>query len=203
MGRSFSMYLSTWYLTVYVIGAKRTLDLVVSALALITLFPIFAIVAIAIKVFDPGPAVFSQKRVGLGQKQFTLYKFRSMPINTGDVPSDMLGELKLSWIGRFIRRSNLDELPQLYNVFLGDMSLVGPRPALPSQNDLVEARAVNGAYEVRPGLTGLAQVRSYDGMPIEEKARFDCQYANSVTFLSDLKICFQTIGYLMRKPPVY
>jgi len=197
------MYLSTWYLTVYVIGAKRTLDLVVSALALITLFPIFAIVAIAIKVFDPGPAVFSQKRVGLGQKQFTLYKFRSMPINTGDVPSDMLGELKLSWIGRFIRRSNLDELPQLYNVFLGDMSLVGPRPALPSQNDLVEARAVNGAYEVRPGLTGLAQVRSYDGMPIEEKARFDCQYANSVTFLSDLKICFQTIGYLMRKPPVY
>ena len=203
MGRSFSMYLSTWYLTVYVIGAKRTLDLVVSALALITLSPIFAIVAIAIKVFDPGPAVFSQKRVGLGQKQFTLYKFRSMPINTGDVPSDMLGELKLSWIGRFIRRSNLDELPQLYNVFLGDMSLVGPRPALPSQNDLVEARAVNGAYEVRPGLTGLAQVRSYDGMPIEEKARFDCQYANSVTFLSDLKICFQTIGYLMRKPPVY
>lgn len=187
----------------YQAGPKRLLDIIISGTSLLLLLPLIALVAVAIKIFDPGPALFCQQRVGLNQHLFRLYKFRSMPINTGDIPSDQLGQLKLSWIGRFLRRSNLDELPQLYNVFRGDMSLVGPRPALPSQKDLIDARVSDGAYSIRPGITGLAQVNSYDGMHVEIKAKYDCQYAKSINFISDSAICLKTVGYLLRKPPVY
>ena len=152
---------------------KRLLDLCIVAGAVVTLIPVIIIVYFLIKVFDPGPVIFRQQRVGLNGKLFNFYKFRSMPVNTGDIPSDQLGNIKLSWVGRVIRRTNIDELPQLFNVIKGDMSIVGPRPALPTQVELINLRSGNGATKCRPGLTGLAQVSSFDGMSAAHKAGLD------------------------------
>jgi O-antigen biosynthesis protein WbqP len=126
-----------------------------------------------------------------------------MPADTGDVPSDKLGELEISSFGKFIRRTNLDELPQLFNILKGDMSLVGPRPSLPSQHELFALRRRNGALVCRPGLTGLAQVNSFDGMSVEQKACFDGRYAERITLLGDISIVLRTFSYLRKPPPVY
>ena len=126
-----------------------------------------------------------------------------MPVGTGDVPSDRLGELRLSGIGRFIRRTNLDELPQLWSVLIGDMSLVGPRPPIPQQGELIEMRRESGALACRPGLTGWAQVNSYDGMPGAKKAAYDAEYARDLSFMGDMRILLRTFGYLRRTPPKY
>jgi len=126
-----------------------------------------------------------------------------MPPSTKVVASDKLGEIKITWFGRFIRRLNLDELPQLWNILKGDMSIIGPRPSLVSQKELIGLRRKNGALDCRPGLTGLAQVNSFDGMSFIVKANFDAQYAAKITFLGDLKIFLQTFLYLAKPPPVY
>lgn len=189
--------------TVYQRIGKRLLDLFIVVSATLILLPFMLLLAILIKIFDPGPIIFKQKRVGRGGEVFDFYKFRSMPVNTGDLPSDKLGQLKLTWIGKLIRRTNLDELPQLFNVLKGDMSIVGPRPPIPSQTELTELRRDNGALECRPGLTGLAQVSSFDGMSVPEKAAFDGQYAHKVTFWGDMSIILRTFVYLLKPPPVY
>jgi len=182
---------------------KRLMDLMVSCIALIVLSPLIFFVVLLIVLIDPGPVIFKQSRVGRGGVLFVFYKFRSMPVNTGDISSDKLGEIEISLIGRVIRRTNLDEVPQLFNILIGDMSIVGPRPSIPSQIELAQIRNRDGSIECLPGLTGLAQISSFDGMSVNEKAAFDKKYANSVSFINDLIIIFRTFYYLFKKPPVY
>lgn len=193
------MHASTFYQRF----GKRFFDLFIVVSATLVLLPFMILIALLIKVFDPGPIIFKQKRVGRGGTVFDFYKFRSMPVNTGDLPSDKVGQVQLTWIGKLIRRTNLDELPQLFNVLKGDMSIVGPRPPIPSQTELTELRRDNGALLCRPGLTGLAQVSSFDGMSVPEKAAFDGKYADSVSFWGDVSIILRTFVYLLKPPPVY
>ena len=182
---------------------KRGFDVAASAAALAVLSPVLLLTAAAIRLEDGGPALFRQDRVGKDGRTFRIYKFRSMPVSTENVPSAKAGTLRVTRVGRLIRRTNVDELPQLLNVLRGDMSLVGPRPALPAQAELCALRRENGAAACLPGLTGLAQIRSYDGMPETEKARWDAEYARDVRFARDLGVVLRTFGYLLRRPPVY
>lgn len=182
---------------------KRLLDVVAAGLLLVVLAPLLACIAAAIRLEDGGPALYRQRRLGRGGREFLLLKFRSMPVNTESLPSSMAGSLRVTRVGRVIRRTNLDELPQLVNILKGEMSLVGPRPALPSQRDLIAMREDAGATRCRPGLTGLAQVSAYTGMPVTEKAELDGRYATRISLAGDLAILFRTIGYLRRPPPVY
>ena len=182
---------------------KRLLDILIAASAFVALLPLMGLIVGLIKICDPGPVIFRQQRTGRLGKPFTFFKFRSMPVNTGDMPSDEVGQIKLSWVGRLIRRTNLDELPQLFNILRGDMSIVGPRPPIPSQAELLEARASNGGDACRPGLTGLAQISSFDGMSVQQKAKFDGAYAANITLGNDVLIILKTFGYLLKPPPVY
>lgn len=182
---------------------KRFMDLTLAAAGAVVTAPLAIAVAGAI-AFDSGlPILFIQDRVGKDGRVFKLLKFRSMVVGTPDVPSSNSQVLRVTRIGRLIRRLNLDELPQLMNVLRGEMSLVGPRPALPSQVDLLELRRAGGAERVRPGLTGLAQVNAYNGMSVEAKAQFDNQYAAEHTFIGDVRIFAQTVRYLSSPPPAY
>jgi O-antigen biosynthesis protein WbqP len=187
----------------YLRFGKRLFDISASLMAAIFLLPLLLVAALLIKVFDPGPVIFRQNRIGRKGKVFEFYKFRSMPINTGDIPSDQVGTIKLTWIGQLIRRTNIDELPQLFNILIGDMSVVGPRPAILSQQELINQRKENGSILCRPGLTGLAQISSFDGMSIYEKSMLDSKYANSISFKNDLLIVIKTFSYLLKSPPVY
>lgn len=187
----------------YLLFGKRLLDICLATCALVLLSPLLILTALSIKVFDSGPVIFKQRRIGRGGATFVFYKFRSMPVNTGDLPSDRLGSVKLGPIGKFIRRTNIDELPQLVNILKGDMSIVGPRPPIPGQIELIEARRKNGALNCRPGLTGLAQINSFDGMTAVEKAAFDGKYVSSLSLVGDMKIMVGTAAYLLKPPPVY
>jgi O-antigen biosynthesis protein WbqP len=182
---------------------KRLFDVVWAVCSIILLSPFLLMVSLAILLFDPGPVLFSHQRIGRNSVPFRFYKFRSMPVDTPKVPSDRLGDVRLTIIGRFIRRTNIDELPQLFNILKGDMSVVGPRPPLLDQVELVDLRCQNGSLALRPGLTGLAQIRSFNGMSVRQKAAFDAAYAQSVSLAFDLAIIFQTVFYLFRSPPVY
>jgi len=182
---------------------KRGLDAAIALFALITLLPLFLAIAVCIKAVDRGPVLFVSKRVGMEGRSFSFYKFRSMPVNTAVVASDKLGEIPLTWLGRFLRRSNLDELPQIWNILIGNMSLVGPRPSLVTQVELIDRRHSMGALKCRPGLTGLAQVNSYDGMSVDAKSELDAVYAKNISAWNDLKIFFKTFQYLLKSPPVY
>jgi len=187
----------------YALIIKRILDVVLATVSLVFLSPIFAFIAVAIRIEDGSPVFFIQERIGRGGKRFRLIKFRSMPTNSQDIPSAEATTLQVTRVGSLIRRSNIDELPQLVNILLGEMSLIGPRPALPSQRKLLALRLENGAMECKPGLTGVAQVKSYDSMPEEEKARYDGEYACCISFMKDTQIFFRTFQYLLRRPPVY
>ena len=187
----------------YACCLKRGLDIVIALIALIFLLPLFLILGFLIKTVDPGPVLFVSKRVGKDTRVFSFYKFRSMPVNTAVVPSDKLSEVHLTWLGNFLRRSNLDELPQLWNILIGDMSLIGPRPCLVTQFDLIEKRLFLGALECRPGLTGLAQVNSFNGMTVDEKSQLDSFYSKNISAWNDLKIFLKTFQYLLKPPPVY
>lgn len=179
------------------------LDIFVATVCIALLSPFLACIAVGVRLSSPGPAIFRQYRVGREGRPFCLFKFRSMPASTGDVASDRLGAIDIGRFGRFIRRTNLDELPQLVNILRGDMSLVGPRPPLPSQLELIEMRKDNGALSCRPGLTGLAQVNSFDGMSVSEKAAYDGQYAAKISFGGDVAIVLKTFIYLLTPPPIY
>lgn len=182
---------------------KRLFDILSSSAALVGLSPILILTALAIKLDDGGPVFFRQDRCGKNGRVFRIWKFRSMPVNSKNLPSSQSADLRITRVGRFIRRTNIDELPQLLNILLGDMSVVGPRPCLPSQETLLGLRKRNGAIACKPGLTGLAQIRSYDGMPENEKADWDVMYSVSISFRRDMGIIFGTLGYLMKRPPVY
>lgn len=158
---------------------KRLLDIVLSAIGLICLSWLFLFIAIAIKADDPGPVFFSQKRVGKDKKLFKLYKFRSMKMSTPhDMPTHLLEnpDQYITKIGRFLRKSSLDELPQLWNIVVGNISIIGPRPALWNQEDLIAERDKFGANAIKPGLTGWAQINGRDELEIATKARLDGEY---------------------------
>ena len=181
-------------------GLKRALDFLLSLCGLLVLWPVFVIIAIAIKIDDPGPVFFSQKRVGLHKRYFQLYKFRSMKVSTPDVPTHLLEhpEQYISRVGGFLRKTSLDELPQLLNILKGDMAVIGPRPALWSQEDLIAQRDKYGANDVRPGLTGWAQINGRDELTIEEKSAYDGEYVKRLSFAFDCKCFFGTIGAVLR-----
>ena len=157
---------------------KRTIDIILSSIALIFLSPTFFLIIICIFLFDRGPIFFIQKRIGRRNKIFNLIKFRSLPIGTMNITSDKLSETKITKFGAFLRRTNADELPQLINILKGEMSIVGPRPCLLSQKDLIKLRIENKSINCQPGLTGLAQINSYDYMTVKDKAFYDSEYAN-------------------------
>lgn len=182
---------------------KRTFDLFFSILSILLLSPFLVTVILLIIIFDGGKVIFCQERVGRNGKIFTFYKFRSMPINTGDVPSDKLNNIKITLIGKIIRRFNIDELPQLFNIFKGDMSFVGPRPCIKNQSELIKLRKNNDSYKCTPGLTGFAQIKAYSGMPYTEKAKLDAIYSKNISFKFDIEILFKTFIYLFKSPPIY
>lgn len=174
---------------------KRLLDITLSLLGILFLALPMLVIAIIIKTDDPGPALFKQKRVGKNKELFWLYKFRSMRTNTPDIPTHLLEnpDQYIIKVGKFIRRTSIDELPQLFNILKGDMSVIGPRPALWNQDDLIAERDKYGANDVRPGLTGWAQINGRDELPIPVKAKLDGEYIEKLSFLFDLKCFFGTI----------
>jgi O-antigen biosynthesis protein WbqP len=182
---------------------KRLGDILLAILLLLLLLPIYILLALIIRLQDGGPAIFKQKRVGRNGQEFLFFKFRSMPISTPNVESCDTQKLQVTPFGKFIRRTNLDELPQFYNVLKGDMSFIGPRPPIPSQKELIEMRRANGALALQPGLTGWAQVNAFDGMPPEQKAAFDGEYAQRLSLGMDLLILVKTAVYFTKKPPTY
>lgn len=180
----------------YQLVIKRGIDFVLSLVACIVLSPVFLLIAILIKVESKGPVLFGQKRVGKNKKLFTMYKFRSMRTDTPhDMPTHLLEnpELYITKVGRILRRTSLDELPQIFHILSGKMAIIGPRPALWNQDDLIELRDRYGANDIRPGLTGWAQISGRDELTLEEKARFDGEYSSNVSFGFDVKIFFGTI----------
>lgn len=175
---------------------KRIIDIILSGVSLIVLFPIYLIVIIAIKVDDPGPVFFTQKRVGKNKKYFKLHKFRTMKMSAPhDVPTHMLDnpEQYITYVGGFMRRTSIDELPQVWDIFVGNMSMIGPRPALWNQDVLVAERDKYDANDVKPGLTGWAQINGRDELEISDKAKFDGYYVKKISFLFDVKCFIGTI----------
>lgn len=175
---------------------KRLLDIILSLVGLILSCWLFLVIMILIKLDDPGPVLFTQKRVGVHKSYFQLYKFRTMKMSTPhDMPTHMLEhpEEYITRVGRFLRKSSLDEIPQLINILKGDMSIIGPRPALYNQEDLVAERDKYGANDVRPGLSGLAQISGRDELEIAEKARLDGVYTRQIGLRMDLKCFFGTV----------
>lgn len=171
---------------------KRGLDILLSVLGMVILSPVLLILAFLIKCTSPGPVFFRQKRVGIHKTYFYILKFRTMRTDTPkDCPTHLLQspDQYITPIGNFLRKTSLDELPQIFNIFSGKMSVVGPRPALWNQDDLVELRDQYGANDVRPGLTGWAQINGRDELSIEDKAKLDGEYVKKMSFLFDLR-CF-------------
>ena len=179
---------------------KRAIDFTLSFIGLIVLSPVFLIIAIAIKIDDPGPVFFKQKRVGIHKSYFNLYKFRSMKVNTPDVPTHLLTnpEQYISRVGQFLRKSSLDELPQLINIIKGEMSIIGPRPALWNQDDLIAERDKYGANDVRPGLSGWAQINGRDELEIPAKAELDGEYVEKLGITIDVKCFLGTVSYVLK-----
>ena len=181
---------------------KRLLDLVLSLAAAVVLAIPMGLLALWVKLDSPGPVFFRQRRVGAGKTHFNILKFRTMRGDTPhDVPTHLLknADSYITKSGAFLRRTSLDELPQIYNIIAGQMSIIGPRPALYNQYDLIEARDAVHANDIRPGLTGLAQVNGRDELPIDVKARYAGEYAADITFRKDLAIFFRSITYVFER----
>lgn len=179
---------------------KRALDIVLSACGIIVLSPLFLLLALAIIIDDPGPVFFRQKRVGLHKVHFNILKFRTMKMCTPhDVPTHLLSnpEQYITRVGRVLRKTSLDEVPQILQIFTGKMSVIGPRPALWNQYDLIELRDQVGANDVRPGLTGWAQINGRDEIPVAQKAALDGEYVQRLCFLFDCKCFFATIAAVL------
>jgi O-antigen biosynthesis protein WbqP len=172
---------------------KRALDVSACALFLLFFWPILLVIIIAVRLQSPGPAIFKQVRVGKGQRLFVCYKLRTMYSGTGDVPTHEVSVSSITCLGAWLRRFKIDELPQLCNVLIGDMSLVGPRPCLPSQTELVEARRKLGVLEVRPGITGLAQVSGIDMSDAKRLAEIDARYVRTQSFSGDVRLIWATL----------
>ena len=180
---------------------KRILDFLLSLLALVVLSPLLLVLAVIIRATSPGPVFFRQKRVGQYKSHFMIYKYRTMRTDAPkDQPTHLLKDPSayITPVGRFLRRSSLDELPQLFNILRGEMSLVGPRPALWNQFDLIAERDKYGANDVRPGLTGWAQINGRDELPIDVKARLDGEYVKRMSFFFDARCILGTVIKVMR-----
>ena len=184
---------------------KRLLDVVLSALALAVLSPLLLVLSAVIKATSPGPVIFRQKRVGKGKDHFMIYKFRTMRTDAPkNQPTHLLQnpEAFITPVGRFLRKYSLDELPQLVNILKGEMAVVGPRPALWNQFDLIEEREKYGANDVRPGLTGWAQINGRDELPIDVKARLDGEYVKRMSFGFDVRCILGTVIKVLRSEGV-
>lgn len=186
---------------------KRAIDIAASLLGMLILSWLYALIAVAVFLDDPGPILFSQKRVGKGKTFFSMHKFRSMKMSTPhDMPTHLLEhpEQYITRVGGFLRKSSLDELPQIWDIFIGNMSIIGPRPALWNQDDLIAERDKCGANDVRPGLTGWAQINGRDELEIPDKARLDGEYVEVLkqggwkAFCMDLKCFFRTFSSVAR-----
>jgi O-antigen biosynthesis protein WbqP len=184
---------------------KRVIDIILSLSGLIILSPVFLILILAIKLDSKGPVLFKQKRVGINKSHINILKFRTMRIDTPkDTPTHLL-ENSDQWItkvGKFLRKTSLDELPQIINIFKGEMSIIGPRPALWNQYDLIEERDKYGANDVPVGLTGWAQINGRDELPIEVKAKLDGEYVEKIGLMMDVKCFFGTIFSVLKSDGV-
>jgi O-antigen biosynthesis protein WbqP len=184
---------------------KRIVDLMLSLLAILLLWPVFLLIAILIKIDSKGPVFFKQKRIGKHKKEFYIFKFRTMRTDTPkDMPTHMLQnpDACITKIGAFLRKSSLDELAQIINILKGEMSIIGPRPALWNQYDLIAARDKYGANDIYPGLTGWAQINGRDELSIDVKAAFDGEYVEQISFAFDVKIFFKTIFSVLKNEGV-
>jgi O-antigen biosynthesis protein WbqP len=183
---------------------KRGFDLAVAAFATLLLVVPIALVALAVRLTSPGPVLYWSDRVGKGNALFRMPKFRSMRVGTPAVATHLLTDpgAYLTPIGSFLRKSSLDELPQLWSILKGDMSFVGPRPALFNQDDLIALRTQCGVHELTPGLTGWAQVNGRDELPIPEKVRLDAEYMQRESFGFDLRILWMTFVKVVRRDGV-
>lgn len=184
---------------------KRGIDFVLAFLAMLFLWPLFVILAIIIKLNSKGPVFFKQKRIGKNKKHFYILKFRTMRIDTPkDMPTHMLQNSQsfITESGAFLRKTSLDELPQIINILKGEMSIIGPRPALWNQYDLIAERDQYGANDVMPGLTGWAQVNGRDELPIKVKAKLDGEYVNKMGVGMDLNVFFMTIMIVLKSEGV-
>ena len=184
---------------------KRGIDFCLSLTGIIVLFPLFALIVVLIKVDSPGPILFKQKRVGIHKKHFNILKFRTMRIDTPkDTPTHMLEDPDkwITKVGKFLRKTSLDELPQIFNILIGEMAIVGPRPALWNQYDLIAERDKYGANDIMPGLTGWAQINGRDELPIDVKAKLDGEYVGKMSFPFDIAIFFKTVFSVLRSEGV-
>lgn len=175
---------------------KRLLDIILSVIGIVVLSPLLIIISICIKLTSKGPVFFKQRRIGKNKTEFTIYKFRTMRSDTPhNMPTHMLknANLYITKVGAVLRKTSLDELPQLFNIVKGDMSIIGPRPALWNQEDLINEREKYSANDIRPGLTGWVQINGRDELEIPVKAKYDGEYVDKISFLFDLKIFFKTI----------
>nr|WP_315293723.1 sugar transferase [Mammaliicoccus lentus] len=173
---------------------KRLFDFLSSLFAILIASPFLIITVIIIKLESKGPVVFKQKRPGIDNKIFNIYKFRSMKVDTPDVATDKIdANMYITKSGHFIRKTSIDELPQLFNIIKGDMSVVGPRPALYNQYDLIAKRTNENIHTVKPGLTGLAQVMGRDDITDNQKVQYDKYYVENQTFILDMFIIYKTI----------
>ena len=180
---------------------KRIIDITMSLIGIIVLLPVWIILIIAIKINSKGPVLFKQKRIGKHKKHFNIYKFRTMYIDTPkDCPTHLLEnpDCYITKVGKFLRKTSLDELPQIFNILMGQMSIIGPRPALWNQYDLIDERDKYGANGVLPGLTGWAQINGRDELLIEVKAQLDGEYIQRMGFLFDCKCFFGTIVSIVK-----
>lgn len=181
---------------------KRVMDMLLSFIGLVILSPLFLILIILIKLDSRGPVFFKQKRVGINKSHFNILKFRTMRIDTPkDMPTHLLKnpEQYITRMGKFLRKTSLDELPQIWNILVGEMSIIGPRPALWNQYDLIAERDKYGANDIVPGLTGWAQVNGRDALEIEDKARYDGEYVNRLSLVFDIKCFILTIAVVFKK----
>lgn len=186
-------------------GIKRIIDLILSVIIFLILLPVFIIIIFAIKIDSKGPVFFKQKRVGKGKSYFEILKFRTMYIDTPkDMPTHLLEnpEAFITKVGKFLRKTSLDELPQLINIIKGDMSFIGPRPALWNQYDLIEERDKYHANDIRPGMSGWAQINGRDELEIPVKAKLDGYYCEHLSFLFDMRCFFGTFISVLRQEGV-
>lgn len=189
---------------------KRMIDFLLALVGTMVLLPVFLVFAVVIYVDDPGPILFKQKRVGKDKEIFWMHKFRSMKVATPDIPTHLLSDPQqyITKVGKLIRKTSIDELPQLFDILAGKMSIIGPRPALWNQDDLIAERDKYGANDVRPGLTGWAQINGRDELPIPVKARFDGEYIQALNsgswaaFCMDCKCFFGTVISVLKSDGV-
>lgn len=184
---------------------KRIIDVTISFIGIIVLIPVFGLISILIKVDSSGPILFKQKRFGMHKQHFYILKFRTMRIDTPkDSPTHLLEnpDYWITKVGKFLRRTSLDELPQIFNILKGDMSIIGPRPALWNQFDLIDERDKYGANDVPVGLTGWAQINGRDELEIEVKAKLDGEYTKKIGLIMDIKCFFGTILSVLRSDGV-